>query len=209
MATLTPPELQVSEWTSRDAMFMLHGVMLLVAFILAFPVGIIAIKSSSSGAFKYHWMVQVSGFILTTTGVIIGLVLSPNIRSSRHKQLGISIGFLLSLQLVSGWRHHVIFSKIRRRTWISKTHIWLGRLIIGAGWCNLVIGLSLGGFADKYIYLMVIIVCIEAIALVVLHYRYHEVTSGSQKEKRIEQGLREAENQFALLEGNSDDDEEL
>ena len=201
MATLTQSELEVSEWPSRNATLMLHGVILLVAFLLVFPVGIIAIKSSSTGALKYHWVVQVTAFIFTTAGIIIGLVLSPNIRSSRHKQLGVIIGFLLSLQLLRGWCHHDIFSKIHRHTWISTMHIWLGRFIIGAGWYNLVIGVSLGEFEDKRVHVIVVIVCIEAIVLVVLHCKYHETTSETQKRSRIEQGWREeAENHCALEE---------
>jgi hypothetical protein len=190
-------------------MFMLHGATLLVAFIGAFPAGTIAIKLRSPRAFQYHWMIQVAAFILAMTGVIIGLVLSPNLRTSHHKQLGVVIGSLLFLQLLSGWRHHVVFLKIRRRTWISKTHTWLGRCIIGAGWCNLVVGLSIAGYADKYIYLIAVLVWIEAIALLVLHYRYRKVPSPIQKAVHFEQGWRdEAENNFALEEENSDEGEE-
>ena len=203
MTSLKPPELSLS----RNAMFMLHGATLLVAFIVAFPTGTIAIKSRSLRAFQCHWMIQVAAFIFAMTGITIGLVLSPNLRTSHHKQLGVIIGSLLFLQLLSGWRHHVVFLKVRRRTWISKTHTWLGRCVIGAGWCNLVVGLSVGGYADKYIYLLAVLVCMEAIALLVLHYRYRKVPSPIQKAVHFEQGWGD-ENNFALEEENSDGGEE-
>ena len=196
--------LEVSNWSPRDAMFAVHGVMLVVAFILLFPAGVSAINSNRSRAFKYHWIVQLTAFIFTTVGVIIGLVLSPDIRFSRHKQLGVIIAVLLAFQLLSGWRHHITFSKIHQRTWVSTVHIWLGRFIIGAGWCNFVTGLSLGGFADRYIYLAAAFVCFEAITLTILHCRYHRVAS---KVRGAQKWTEEVENHFALRADNSDGEE--
>ena len=126
-----------------------------------------------------------------------------------HKQFGVIIVFLLSVQLILGWRHHAIFSKIHRHTWISITHVWLGRVIMGAGWCDLIFGLSLGGFGDKYIYLTAVIVCIEASALVVFRYWYNEAASETHRKTHREQRWgEEAANNFALQTYNSDDDKE-
>jgi hypothetical protein len=181
--------------TSRDAIFALHGVILLLAFVVMFPAGFIAMKSRSPEAFKYHWMLQLAASVLTAIGVFIGLVLAPNIASARHKQLGITIIILLVFQVVSGWRHHVVFLKIRQPTWISNIHIWLGRFIIGAGWCNIVTGLSLGGFSDLYLYIAGATMCLEATSLMFLHYGCLKTSA-----------KKEAEN-FALVD-DSDSDEE-
>ncbi|KIM94027.1 hypothetical protein OIDMADRAFT_60867 [Oidiodendron maius Zn] len=209
MEALTQLEPEVSEWTFRRAMFTLHGALLIMAFILLYPAGIIAIQSGMSKSFKYHWTIQLAASLLGTAGIITGLVLSPDIRTARHKQLGVLLGLLLGFQLFSDWRHHIIFTKIHRRTWISRVHIWVGRFIISLGWCNLMLGLSLGGYADGYIYLTAGVVCMEAISLVVMHFRYQR-TVGKTKLAQIATRAREAsDNQFELGEDSSDDDDKL
>ena len=209
MDALTQPEPEVSEWTFRRAMFTLHGALLLMAFLLLYPAGVIAIKSGTSKSFKYHWTIQLAASLLGTAGIITGLVLSPDIRTARHKQLGVLLGLLLGFQLFSGWRHHIIFTKIHRRTWISRVHIWVGRFIIGLGWCNLMLGLSLGGYADGYIYLMAGVVCMEAISLVVVHFRYQRTVSKTKLAQIATRAREASDNQFELGEDSSDDDDKL
>ncbi|KIM96662.1 hypothetical protein OIDMADRAFT_32595 [Oidiodendron maius Zn] len=188
-------------------MFILHGAMLLMGFLLLYPAGLIAINSGSSKSFQYHWMLQLAASLLAAAGMMTGLVLSPDIRTARHKQLGVLIGLLLGFQLVSGWRHHVIFVKIRRRTWISRVHIWLGRLIMTCGWCNLVLGLSLGGYADGYLYLAAFVICVEAISLTIVHVRHQHTISKTSKLIPAKRQREQLENQFVLGDNSDDDDE--
>lgn len=209
MAALTQTHPEVAGWTLHKAMFKLHGAMLLTAFIVLYPAGVITINSGSSKSFKYHWTVQLAASVLGIVGVITGLVLSPDIRTAHHKQIGVLIGLLLGFQLVSGWRHHMIFLKIHRRTWISSVHIWLGRFLIALGWCNFVLGLSLGGYADGYIYLAAGVIILEAILLAFFHYRHQGTAGKTSNAVQIVTRQREAsENQFALGEDSSDDDDD-
>ncbi|KAG5976500.1 hypothetical protein E4U55_007303 [Claviceps digitariae] len=63
-----------------------------------------------------------------------------------HQWLGGTVvGFLL-LQIILGWWHHVIFVRIRARTWVSHAHIWLGRTEMVGGCVNLLLGMSLTGY---------------------------------------------------------------
>jgi hypothetical protein len=180
----------------RERMFIVHAAALVLAFILVFPAGYIAINLRSSKSFQYHWVLQVTGSVLAAIGVIIGLVLAPDISAANHKQLGITIAILLVLQILSGWRRHADFVKIRRRIWISSIHVWLGILLTGAGWCNILSGLSLGGFSDKSLYISATIMCSEAIALTAIHYK-----------RRRTSAIKPAQN-IALVGDNSDSDEE-
>lgn len=209
MVALTQKHPEVSGWTLHEAMFKLHGAMMLTAFIVLYPAGVIAINSGSSKFFKYHWTIQLAASVLGIGGVLTGLVLSPDIRTAHHKQIGALIGILLGFQLVSGWRHHMIFLKIHRHTWISYVHIWLGRFIIGLGWCNFVLGLSLGGYADGYIFLAAGVIIPEALLLAFFHYRHQGTVNKTLKGVRLVRREREAStNQFALGEDSSDNEDD-
>ncbi|KAG5999235.1 hypothetical protein E4U54_001982 [Claviceps lovelessii] len=63
-----------------------------------------------------------------------------------HQWLGGTVvGFVL-LQIALGWWHHVIFVRIRARTWVSYAHIWLGRTEMVSGCVNLLLGMALTGY---------------------------------------------------------------
>jgi len=136
----------VGSLKSQPAVVVVHAFSLGIAFLFVFPVGVVAMRSGLAKAFRYHWVLQVVASALAGVGIVSGLVMSRGRAFvAAHQWLGVAVGVGLGLQSLLGWRHHVVFLRIRRRTWLSHGHIWLGRLIFCGGWANLVSGMLLSG----------------------------------------------------------------
>jgi uncharacterized protein YhhL (DUF1145 family) len=82
-----------------------------------------------------------------------------------HQWLGVGIVLVLGLQGLLGWRHHVKFLRIRRRTWVSHAHIWLGRAVVAGGWVNLILGMLLAGRSAFTVVLAAGLILLEAAGL--------------------------------------------
>ncbi|KZM25932.1 integral component of membrane [Ascochyta rabiei] len=61
-----------------NALVNAHGFFMGAAFMLLFPVGVVAIRSGSTKAFKYHWVIQVVAMCFVVVGVVTGLKISGN-----------------------------------------------------------------------------------------------------------------------------------
>lgn len=123
-----------------------HGILMGAAFLLLFPVGGAAIRSGLGKSFKYHWVIQLvaSGFVWA--GAVLGVIMSRGGSfATPHQVAGAVLALTLGAQGLLGWQHHVRFIKLRRRTWISHAHIWLGRAAMLGGWANMLSGLVLSG----------------------------------------------------------------
>lgn len=189
-------------WIAHNPVLHLHGLIMGVAFVLLFPAGIVAMRSGSAKSFKYHWVIQLAASVFVTLGIIAGLLLGRSI-DTVHQGIGIALAAAVGLQGVLGWRHHVIFLRIKARTWISHAHIWLGRLMMVAGWSNLVTGMLLRGYPGPCIVVVVAVVCVEMLALSFwVWWAYRR--SGQQQEFRPAQ--RKEESYFALADHDDDDD---
>ncbi|KAL7958255.1 hypothetical protein V8C34DRAFT_283389 [Trichoderma compactum] len=140
----------------------LHGFFMMTAFLLLFPVGAVAIRSGSEKSFKYHWVIQATAVVSALCGAIVAIVMSDSVFGSPHQIAGVVIVSLLLVQAVLGWRHHVDFIRIFRRTWISYAHISLGFVILVSGWANLIGGLVLYGFSKFGIVMLALFILLEA-----------------------------------------------
>ncbi|QYT04075.1 Cytochrome b561 domain-containing protein [Trichoderma simmonsii] len=140
----------------------LHGFFMMTAFLLLFPVGAVAIRSGSEKSFKYHWVIQASAMVSALCGAIVAIVMSDMVFGSPHQIAGVVIVSLLVVQAVLGWRHHVDFIRIFRRTWISYAHISLGFVILVSGWANVIGGLVLYGFSKFGIAMLALFILLEA-----------------------------------------------
>ncbi|KXX79234.1 hypothetical protein MMYC01_205623 [Madurella mycetomatis] len=127
-----------------------HAWLMSAAFLVVFPAGAVLIrltKGAAKGApFKRHWIVQAAAMGLAWAGAAVGaLMTGGRLPKTTHQWLGAGIVLTLVAQSLFGWRHHMRFLRIRRRTWISHAHIWLGRTIVAAGWVNVLLGMLLAG----------------------------------------------------------------
>jgi hypothetical protein len=129
----------------RNILWHAHGFLLSAAFLFVFPIGIVAIRSGSPRSFRYHWLIQASATILALTGCLVGYATSKGV-VLWHQYIGIFFAFALIAQVLAGWRHHVNFVQIKRRTWVSYVHLWFGRAGMGLAWFNIMLGLNLRGY---------------------------------------------------------------
>ncbi|EXJ53444.1 uncharacterized protein A1O5_13312 [Cladophialophora psammophila CBS 110553] len=121
-----------------------HAILLGVAFVIVFPVGVLGLRWRWSIAFKVHWMLQ----LFATVGAYIGLAVAVAMSitgieyaafGETHQILGIIVVAVLSFQVVMGYIHHVNYKRAGRRTTPSYFHLWLGRVLIYAGMVNAVL----------------------------------------------------------------------
>lgn len=106
----------------------------------------------------------------------------------------------------------MVFLRIRRRTWLSHFHIWLGRFVMLAGYSNLVSGMLLREYSPFLILLMGIAAVAELSALVVKFWRAGKA-GRSGKQSFAMNAARQAqmgtdENYFALDEDEDEEDED-
>ncbi|KAK4196323.1 hypothetical protein QBC40DRAFT_287478 [Triangularia verruculosa] len=146
----------------------IHGVVMGVGFLGLFPLGVVMIRLNSGKGrpFKRHWRVQAVATTVAVVGALIGGKLSKwHMPKTLHQWLGIAIIMGLIVQSVLGLKHHVDFVKIKRRTWISYGHIWLGRFVVAGGLANVVLGMLLSGKGASSIWVAAVIGLVEAAGL--------------------------------------------
>ncbi|KAL2842865.1 hypothetical protein BJX68DRAFT_159211 [Aspergillus pseudodeflectus] len=152
-------------WSWMDSLVHVHGWVMGAAFLLVFPVGVIAMRSGISKSFQYHWILQILASILLLIGVAIGLIRAHKI-DSLHHWIGVIVAICSLIQIVLGWRHHVLFVQIQRRQWASYGHIWLGRVFLLFGWTNVITGLLLTGRSFSWIAVALGLIAADAAFLV-------------------------------------------
>ena len=194
----------IMEWIIHNPTLHIHGVSMVLAFLVLFPAGVIAIRSGSPKSFKYHWVIQLVASVLTTVGVMSGFLLERPINSV-HQGVGIGIASCIGIQGVLGWRHHMDFLQIHQRTWISHSHIWLGRVMMVAGWTNLVSGMVLRGWRTLYVIIMGAAVCTEMVGLSVwIWLSVRRSAKESTKDRPVWNTEEDAQKYFALAEAEDE-----
>ena len=143
-----------------------HGLVLATVFLLLFPAGVIGLRADAPKSFTYHWIIQLCASILLVLGLGLGLLKSREINTI-HQIVGIALASCINIQGVLGWWHHRRFVHLHRRTWASHVHIWLGRVVMVAGWGNAVGGLLLRGYRKNspLLVIVIILVCLQAVGL--------------------------------------------
>ncbi|KAK1834620.1 hypothetical protein QBC39DRAFT_300789 [Podospora conica] len=127
----------------------LHGLLMGVVFMVVFPLGVVVMRmpGSGGGGFKRHWKVQVAGSGMAVMGAVVaGVMTGGGVPRTGHQWVGVGVVGALVVQGVLGWRHHVGFVKGEgRKGWVTRGHVWLGRVVLAAGWVNVVMGMGLSG----------------------------------------------------------------
>ncbi|KAI1378898.1 hypothetical protein F4677DRAFT_412337 [Hypoxylon crocopeplum] len=198
----------IVSWVTRNPLLHVHGALMSIAFLVLFPAGVFGMRSGSSKAFKHHWIIQALASAFMAGGVATGLVLQRQINLA-HQIVGLSIAGALFLQAYLGWKHHVDFVRIKRRTWISYAHIWTGRSIMGAGYVNLMLGLLLRGYSRVAMTLTAVFIAFQSLAMILYVWRQGKraaVKSRAAKYQTLE--AEEAQACFTVASEEDDDNEE-
>ena len=174
----------------------LHGLLMMIAFLLLLPLGVFAIRSGSPRSFKYHWVIQVTASTAMAGGLAAGLRMHPEI-STVHQVVGVSLAGIVLVQIYLGWRHHVDFVRIRRRTWISYAHLWAGRLFMIGGSVNVLLGLALSGYSRLWMAIIAAYIVIGGVTLALWVHRRNSIIA---KSKAVAQG--EEEEQLVPLQND-------
>lgn len=162
--------------TVRDWLWHLHGFILCCTFFIGYPLGIYLLRSSKQQAaglsFNYHWTVQALATVGLAIGIFIGYLQSRSI-SLTHQYVGIFIAFCIGAQMLLGWRHHVKFLSAKRKTWLSKMHIGLGRVVMPLAFVNILSGMKLRHYGWFTMLLVLALAVIEIVFFAVYLRRSH------------------------------------
>lgn len=152
--------------TIRDWMWHLHGFLLCVSFFILYPMGIYLLRSpkqiAAGTSFNHHWTVQSLATVCFSIGCFIGFLQSRSI-SVTHQYVGLFIVFSMGTQIVLGWRHHVKFVQVKRKTLMSKIHVGMGRVIMPLGFINILSGLKLRQYGWFTMLLVLVLIIIEVV----------------------------------------------
>lgn len=155
------------DFEKADKIFLAHGIMAALAFVILFPFGAISIRLFSfPGLVWLHVAVQVLAYIIYIIAFGLGIYMATQLRyvssspslpilqiaarlttssqlNQAHPIIGIVLFVLLAFQPILGLLHHRYFKRYSRRTFWSYGHIWLGRIAITLGIINGGLGLQL------------------------------------------------------------------
>ncbi|KAI1101458.1 iron reductase domain protein [Jackrogersella minutella] len=195
-------------WLKNNPVLHLHGILMGVAFLFIFPSGVLAMRSGRTKAFKYHWILQLVASSFVAVGFVLGVTLGRKI-DTFHQILGITLVAFLGIQSVLGWRHHMVFLRIRRRTWLSHSHIWLGRLMMIGGWSNLITGLALGGYSNLSVGITGLVVGLEALGLAAWLARIKVRAARAERARQSHvDGNKDNETDYFVLDDIEEDEED-
>lgn len=201
--------------TIRDWMWHLHGLLLSMTFLLGYPLGVYMLRSPSQinagTSFNHHWTIQALATVTFSIGAFIGYMQSRSI-SVTHQYIGIAIAFLIASQMVLGWRHHISFIQFKRKTWLSRIHVGLGRVILPLGFINILSGMRLRQYGWFTMLLVLVVVIVEvifgAVYLRASAVRRTKMGGAAVAEEMKAQGpgVGDDEEEFFQLAGDGDDD---
>lgn len=195
-------------WFKHNPTLHFHGGIMATTFLALFPAGVLAMRCGRTGAFRYHWILQLVASGLTTLGLVLGLLLRPRI-DTLHQTLGIILVAFLGVQSILGWRHHMTFLRLHRRTWLSHSHVWLGRLMLIGGWSNLLTGLALVGYSGLFLSVGGSLMGFEAVGLAAwLWWLKYRSSRAGKVDQQQESGHKDYEARYFAL-GGSDDENSL
>ena len=161
----------------RRRAWQVHGFLLTIAFLALYPLGVVLLRRQGKQAFRLHWIVQLCATLFVTLGVIVGIYLHPEIEHW-HQIIGITLFVLPFLQSFLGWRHHVIFADTGRRTMFSTVHINLGRVLIGLGAVNVLLGMILKHWNVFFVLVVAGVIVAEAVLITMFNWRMAKRSKG-------------------------------
>ena len=196
----------------RSLLWHLHGLLMISAFLILYPLGIFLLRSGRPTAFNLHWTTNALGSVAVVLGAMVGWWNSHSV-SITHQYVGFAIVVGVGVQVGLGWWHHVKFVEMRAKTVFGNAHGWVGRVLVPVAFINIITGLQLREYGWITIALVGLVMVVEVLGggwylwmVSKGNVRLDVGSSGRQvKGGGIETGA-EAEEYFAL---QGDDDGEF
>lgn len=120
----------------------IHAICFAGSFFLLFPLGVVALRWF--GRVRWHWMLQALATLICVLGFAMAFAFSfmdPEYHSfnESHQVIGIIVVAALIVQVCLGYSHHRNYQKLAQRTWVSISHLWVGRVVIVLGMVNAIL----------------------------------------------------------------------
>jgi hypothetical protein len=129
-----------------------HGVLMVVAFVLLFPISALILHlSSSSNIVRIHGGLQLFALVVAIVGLGLGVSMSRQIQDLVHYHVIIGIVVVASLALFQpamGLLQHRFFRKTGGKGPFAYMHRWFGRIMIVLGVINVGLGFQFTGVGD-------------------------------------------------------------
>ncbi|KAF2183934.1 hypothetical protein K469DRAFT_634599, partial [Zopfia rhizophila CBS 207.26] len=131
----------------RDRAHIAHGVVMSLAVVLWFPLGIFLLRLLKlNNTIRWHYIWQCTGLLLLIIGFGLGGwlgYLQDEVYTQSHEVLGTVITALFLLQPLFGWLHHRHVLAHGIKNYKRGIHVWLGRILVALGIVNGRTGLKL------------------------------------------------------------------
>ncbi|SMQ51968.1 unnamed protein product [Zymoseptoria tritici ST99CH_3D7] len=143
-----------SGWsTESPSLGILHGTLMTLAFLVAFPSGAAVMRSRAASSFSLHVCIQLGGVLLClcgATAIVVHIGLSAlTSHVSTHTALGLLLVISVCTQVATGYLHHVRYVRTHSRSTVTHVHVFAGRASIVLGFANTATGLT-GTFLFKH-----------------------------------------------------------
>ncbi|KAJ5662854.1 hypothetical protein N7507_003585 [Penicillium longicatenatum] len=129
-----------------------HGALMVVAFVLLFPISALILHlSSSSNIVRIHGGLQLFALVVAIVGLGLGVSMSRQIHDLVHYHVIIGIVVVASLALFQpamGLLQHRFFRKTGGKGPFAYMHRWFGRIMIVLGVINVGLGFQFTGVGD-------------------------------------------------------------
>ncbi|KAF2771174.1 hypothetical protein EJ03DRAFT_36269 [Teratosphaeria nubilosa] len=117
---------------------LIHGALMALAFLVAFPSGAIVMRYRAAMSFPLHIALQLGGVLLCLGG-LLAIVLHIGLSQwtwHTHTVLGLLLVISVVAQVITGYLHHVRFAQTHARSNFTHVHMFAGRTSIILGFAN-------------------------------------------------------------------------
>ncbi|KAF2995072.1 hypothetical protein E8E13_002638 [Curvularia kusanoi] len=151
-----------------------HAVIMLVTFVIIFPLGALLLRFLES--VKAHYIVQTVGLLAAVVGIAVGLYLGTMYNhskdvSSGHQVFGLILLILLLAQWAIGLYHHLRFRKYKRPTIYGRVHLFAGPAIVLGGIINGFTGFNFSGDSHNNVYYGAVVAVVIIVVLALLGWK--------------------------------------
>ncbi|USP80203.1 hypothetical protein yc1106_07477 [Curvularia clavata] len=168
----------------EDTLSTVHGVFMLLAFVILFPLGAILLRWLKKGV-RAHWIVQSVGLVLVVVGGGLGIALSEmsddnSDYSDPHQILGLILFGLVFVQWSLGLWHHLRYKRYQRPTVFGKIHRVVGPVVLIVGFLNGFLGYRLSGDDHNNVWLGIVVAVVVVITVVMLGWKHLKMKKGDK-----------------------------
>ena len=194
----------------HEALLALHGILLICAFLVVYPLGILAKRVQKDVPLPSHWKFQLTGSVLVIVGASLGLAASNSI-STTHQYIGIALFGSVILQTLSGLANRIGLVLHARRRWTPILHVIFGNTVLLTGYGNLLLGVHEKQPDVREKSAVWVIVVVEALGILALGFTYSWNKSGREANSnltKLEGNLEAAQDDFVFKIDDDDDDDD-